>query len=80
MRPEAKLDILAALRREEVRFEREVNAAKHQLETVRAAIKLMGSKARRRTRKMSAAARAKISKAQKLRWSKVRASKAKTKS
>jgi predicted ATPase len=36
------MDILAALKQEEAKFEKQVNAAQQQLDTVRAAIKLLG--------------------------------------
>jgi hypothetical protein len=87
------MDILAALRQEEAKFEKQVNIAQQQLDTVRAAMKLLGGmnsngkttassngKATvRKKRVMSAAARAKISKASKERWAKLRAAKAKGK-
>jgi hypothetical protein len=87
------MDILAALRQEEAKFEKQVNVAQQQLDTVRAAMKLLGGmngsgktigissgKAPgRKKRVMSAAGRAKISKATKERWAKFRAAKAKGK-
>jgi hypothetical protein len=87
------MDILAALRQEEAKWEKEVSAAKQQLDNVRAAMKLLGGigssgKATGNSsdkttggkkRVMSAAARAKISKASKERWAKLRAAKAKGK-
>ncbi len=87
------MDILAALRQEEAKCKKEVSAAQQRLETVRAAIKLlggMGSSGKatgsssgkpigKKKRVMSAAARAKISKATKERWAKFRAAKAKGK-
>jgi len=87
------MDIIAALRQEEAKFEKEVSAAQQQLDTVRAAMKLLGGmngsgKATGRStakttgskkRVMSAAARARISKATKERWAKFRAAKAKGK-
>jgi hypothetical protein len=85
------MDILAALRQEEAKFEKQVSAAQQQLDTVRAAIKLLsgmsskatGSSSRKTTagkkRVMSAAGRAKVSKANKERWAKFRAAKAKKK-
>ena len=36
------MDILAALRQEEAKFEKQVNVAQQQLDTVRAAMKLLG--------------------------------------
>jgi hypothetical protein len=93
------MDILAALRQEEAKFEKQVKGAQQQLETVRAAIKLLGgmnssgkatgSSSAKTTasstskttggkkRVMSAAGRARISKASKERWAKLRAVKAK---
>jgi hypothetical protein len=85
------MDILSALRQEEAKFEKQVSAAQQQLDTVRAAMKLLGgmngsgkttgSNSGKATggkkRVMSAAARAKISKATKERWAKFRAAKAK---
>ncbi len=95
------MDILAALRQEEANWEKEVSAAQQQLDTVRAAMKLLGGmnssakttgSSRGKTtasssvkttggkkRVMSAAARAKMAKAQKERWAKFRAAKAKGK-
>ena len=95
------MDILVALRQEEAKWEKEVSAAQQQLDTVRAAMKLLsgmngngkatGSSTAITTasssvkttggkkRVMSAAARAKMAKAQKERWAKFRAAKAKGK-
>jgi hypothetical protein len=87
------MDILVALKQEEAKWEKQVSAAQQQLETVRAAMKLLGgmngsgqatgSSSGKTTggkkRVMSAAARAKISKASKERWAKIRAAKAKGK-
>ena len=79
------MNILAALRQEEAKFEKEVSAAQQQLDNVRAAMKLLGgiSGSGKTTggkkRGMSAAARARISKATKERWAKFRAAKAKKK-
>jgi hypothetical protein len=77
------MDILAALKQEEAKFEKQVSTAQQQLDTVRAAMKLLGGmngsgkSIGRKKRVMSAAARAKISKATKERWAKFRAAKAK---
>jgi hypothetical protein len=86
------MDILAALKQEEAKWEKEVSAAQQQLDTVRAAIKLLsgmssgkatpssiGKTTGEKKRVMSAAARAKMAKAQKERWAKFRAAKAKGK-
>jgi hypothetical protein len=95
------MDILAALKQEEAKWEKEVSAAQQQLDNVRAAMKLLGgmngsgkatgnssaqttaSSSLKTTggkkRVMSAAARAKMARAQKERWTKFRAAKAKGK-
>jgi hypothetical protein len=79
------MNILAALRHEEAKWKKQVSAAQQQLDTVQAAMKLLGGmngRAKSVVRKkhvMSAAARAKISKATKERWAKYRAAKAKGK-
>jgi hypothetical protein len=79
------MDILAALKQEEAKWEKEVTAAQQQLDNVRAAIKLLGGMSSSgkatggKKRVMSAAARASISKATKERWAKFRAAKAKGK-
>ncbi len=87
------MDILAALKQEEAKWEKEVSAAKQQLDNVRAALKLLGGTGSSgkatgnssgkttggKKRVMSAAARARISKASKERWAKFRAAKAKGK-
>jgi hypothetical protein len=87
------MDILAALKQEEVKWEKQAEEARQQLETVRAAIKLFRGETGKRTstlgssskttggkkRVMSAAARARISKASKERWAKFRAAKVKRK-
>jgi hypothetical protein len=74
------MDLLAAIKREERKLERELNKLQHQLNGVRAAAKALGSKVSREVTQvkkhvMSAAARAKISKATKARWAKFRAEK-----
>ena len=72
------MDILAALKREEAKLQK-------QADTVRAAIKVLAGrvtssgKRGRKKRKMPAAARARIGKATKARWAKLRAEKAKGK-
>jgi hypothetical protein len=87
------MDILAALKQEEAKWEKQLSAAQQQLNTVRAAIKLFGGMSSsgkangstgrkttgRKKRVMSAAGRAKIAKATKERWAKFRAAKAKGK-
>ena len=87
------MDILVALRQEEAKFEKQVSAAQQQLDNVRAAMKLLGGMSSsgkatgsssgkttgKKERVMSAAARTRISKANKERWAKFRAAKAKGK-
>jgi hypothetical protein len=85
------MDSLAALRQEETKLQKQADAAKQQLDTVRAAIKILGNGVAsngvasngepigKQKRIISAAARAKISKATKERWAKFRAAKAKGK-
>jgi hypothetical protein len=87
------MDILAALKQEEAKWEKQVSAAQQQLDNVRAAMKLLGGTGSsgkatgnnsgkttgQKKRVMSAAARAKMAKAQKERWAKFRAAKAKGK-
>jgi hypothetical protein len=91
--PGGFMDILAALKQEEAKWEGEVSAAQQQLDNVRAAMKLLGGMSSSgkttgsssvkttggKKRVMSAAARAKMAKAQKERWAKFRAAKAKGK-
>jgi uncharacterized protein (UPF0335 family) len=76
------MDLLAAIKREERKLQKELSTLQGQLSGVRAAAKALGSKAIRevaqvKKRVMSAAARAKISKASKARWAKFRAEKSK---
>jgi hypothetical protein len=72
------MDLLSAIKREERKLEKELGKLQHKLNGVRAAAKALGTKAGReitevKKRVMSAAARAKISKATKARWAKFRA-------
>jgi hypothetical protein len=78
------MDILAALKREEARFEKLADTMRQQLETVRAAINLFGGtksrgkttgKTNRKKNVMSAATKAKIAKSAKKRWAKIKAEK-----
>jgi hypothetical protein len=74
------MDLLAAIKREERKLEKELGLLQHKLNGVRAAAKALGDKAVRevtqvKKRVLSAAARAKISKATKARWAKFRAEK-----
>lgn len=72
------MNLLAAIRREERKLEKQLGKLQHQLEGLRNAAKSLGRSTDRevtrfKKRVMSAAARAKISKAAKKRWAKVRA-------
>ncbi len=72
------MDILAAIKREERKLEKQLGKLQHQLNGVRAAAKALGDSANReltsvKKRVLSAAGRAKIAKAAKKRWAKVRA-------
>jgi hypothetical protein len=74
------MDLLAAIKREERKLEKELGKLQNKLSGVQAAAKALGSKASRevtevKKRVMSAAARTKISKATKLRWARFRADK-----
>jgi hypothetical protein len=72
------MDLIAAIKREERKLEKELSKLQGKLSGIRAAAKALGSKASRevtevKKRVLSAAARAKISKATKARWAKFRA-------
>ena len=79
------MDILAALKREEAKVEKQVSAAEQQMAAMRAAIKILtgkgggGKPIGRKKRFVSKAARAKMAKAQSERWAKFRAARAKGK-
>jgi len=80
------MDIVAALRQAEAKLQKQADKVRQQLDAVRAAMKILGRGVARgakrigkKKRVMSAAARAKISKATKERWAKFRAAKAKGK-
>jgi hypothetical protein len=78
------MDILAAIKREERKLEKQLGKLQHQLNGVRAAAKVLGDSTHRelktvKKRVLSAAARAKMAKAQRERWAKFRAAKAKGK-
>jgi hypothetical protein len=78
------MDILAAIKREEKRLEKQLGKLQHQLNGIRAAAKALGDSTNRelntvKKRVLSAAARAKIGKATKKRWAKFRAEKKKGK-
>jgi hypothetical protein len=72
------MDILAAIKREERKLEKRLGKLQHQLNGVRAAAKALGDSTSKelkvaKKRVMSAAVRAKIGRAAKKRWAKVRA-------
>jgi hypothetical protein len=72
------MDILAAIKREERKLEKQLNKIQHQLNGVRAAAKVLGDSTKGelkggKKRVLSAAGRAKIAKAAKKRWAKFRA-------
>ena len=72
------MDILSAIKREERKLEKQVAAIQHKLKGIKAAAEALGRSAHNDVAKstkrvLSAAARAKISKATKARWAKVRA-------
>jgi hypothetical protein len=80
------MNILAALRQAEAKLQKQADKVRQQLDNVRAAMKILGSEVAsggkttgRKKWVMSAAARAKISKATKERWAKFRAAKARGK-
>jgi hypothetical protein len=78
------MDILAAIKREEKKLEKQLGKLQHQLNGIRAAAKALGDSTNRelkavKKRVLSAAARAKMAKAQRERWAKFRAEKAKGK-
>jgi hypothetical protein len=71
------MDILAAIKREERKLEKQLGKLQHKLSGVRAAAKALGDSAERevvgvKKRVLSAAGRAAIAKAAKKRWAKVR--------
>jgi hypothetical protein len=71
------MDILAAIKREERKLEKQLGKLNHQLNGVRAAAKALGRSTERevvnaKMRVLSAAGRAAIVKAAKKRWAKVR--------
>lgn len=77
------MNILAAIRREERKLEKQLGKLHKQLEGVRAAGKALGNSASRelsgiKKRVLSESGRAKIAKAAKRRWAKVRAQAKKT--
>ncbi len=80
------MNILAALRQAEAKLKKQTDKVRQQLDAVRAARKILGREVAsggkpigRKKQVMSAAARARIGKATKLRWAKFRAEKKKGK-
>jgi hypothetical protein len=76
------MKILAAIKREERKLEKQLGKLQHHLAGLRAAAKALGSSTVReatrvKKRVLSAAAKAKIGRATKARWAKFRAEKAK---
>ena len=72
------MNILAAIKREEKKLEKQLGRLQHQLSGVRAAAKALGNSTGKelgatKKRVLSAAARAKIGKAARKRWAKFRA-------
>jgi hypothetical protein len=72
------MKILAAIKREEKKLEKQLGKIQHQLNGIRAAAKALGDSTNRelkgvKKRVLSAAGRAAIAKAAKKRWAKVRA-------
>jgi hypothetical protein len=72
------MDILAAIKREEKKLEKQLGKIQHRLSGIRAAAKALGDTTGKELKVvkksvMSAAARAKIGKAAKKRWAKFRA-------
>jgi hypothetical protein len=72
------MDILAAIKREQRKLEKQFGMLQHQLNGVRAAAKALGDSTYRdltavKKRVLSAAGRAKIAKAARKRWARVRA-------
>jgi hypothetical protein len=77
------MDLLAAIKREERKLEKELGKVQGKLRGLQAAAKALGGETVRevtqvKKRVMSAAARARISKATKARWAKFRAERKKT--
>jgi hypothetical protein len=72
------MTILAAIKREERRIEKQLGRLQHRLNGVRSAAKVLGGSAHQeligvRKRVLSAAGRARIAAAQRRRWAKMRA-------
>jgi hypothetical protein len=78
------MNILAALRQAEAKLKKQADTTRQQLDAVRAAMKVLGREVAssgkptgRKKRSVSKAARAKMAKAQRERWAKIRAEKKK---
>jgi hypothetical protein len=72
------MDILSAIKREERKLEKQVASIQHRLKGIKAAAEALGRSADKKVtqgtrRVLSAAARAKIGKAAKKRWARIRA-------
>ena len=72
------MDILSAIRREERKLEKQVASIQHKLKGIKAAAEAIGRSADKKVTKgtkrvLSAAARAKIGKAARKRWARIRA-------
>jgi hypothetical protein len=67
------MNILAAIKREERKLEKQLGKLQDQLDGVRDAAKALGRSANHSVRKLSTEARAQISRAQKRRWARVKA-------
>jgi hypothetical protein len=67
------MSILAVIRREEKKVKKQLVKLEHELGSLQSAAKALGKTASREKRVLSAAGRAKISKAAKKRWAKIRA-------
>lgn len=69
------MDILAALKREERKIEKHISTLQHQLDGVRAATQVLGKSTGKQVRKIhkrSQASRARMSRAAKKRWRKIK--------
>jgi len=72
------MDILSAIKREERKLEKQLASMQHKLKGMKAAAEAMGQSADKQVKKgtkrvLSAVARAKIGKATKKRWARIRA-------
>jgi hypothetical protein len=72
------MDILSAIKREERKLEKQLASVQHKLKGIKAAAEAMGRSADKKVAKgtkrvLSAAARAKIGKAARKRWARIRA-------